>query len=79
MRTFMNWLDENYSERPLTWSDNPGFDFSFINYYIWLHIQKHPGLMASPLGHSMRRIGDLYAGHKGEWMNSQGWKKTRDR
>ena len=42
--------------RPLFMSDNPAYDWQFINYYFRLF------LGANPFGHSARRISDFYAG-----------------
>ena len=80
MTRFAQWLADNYPERPTVWSDNPGFDWMFLTYYIQLYIEyaDRPTLFTrNPLGHSCRRIGDLYAGHKQAYQNSQGWKKHR--
>src|SRR3989338_10868116 len=42
--------------RPLFVSDNPAYDWQFINYYFHLFLGRNP------FGHSARRIGDFYAG-----------------
>lgn len=60
------------SERAIFWSDNNGFDWSFWNYYV---VKYGGGL--NPFGFSSRRIGDLYAGLKGNPRSTQGWKKYR--
>jgi hypothetical protein len=52
-------------------TDNPGFDFGWLNY------ECHHKLGEGPFGHSARRIGDVYAGLKGEPRNTSGWKKYR--
>jgi len=54
---FAEWL-ESFESRLVMWSDNPAFDFSFINYYL----HKYAG--RNPMGWSARRIGDLYCGLK---------------
>jgi hypothetical protein len=52
-------------------SDNPGFDFQ------WLNFECFNKLGYNPLGHSARRIGDLWAGLRGRRFETQGWKKFR--
>ena len=57
MTRFRDWLAEvNKDGRPVLVSDNPAFDWQFINYYF------HRYLGENPFGFSARRIGDLYAG-----------------
>jgi hypothetical protein len=56
MRRFADWLKATSDGRPVFVSDNPAYDFQWINYYF------HTLLGANPFGHSARRIGDLYAG-----------------
>ena len=60
-----------YSGRKVIFSDNPGFDWQFLNYYAPKYLGKNP------FGHSARRIGDLYAGASGNWRNDSQWKKYR--
>ncbi len=76
MEKFDDWLrflsSANGGVRLTAWSDNPAFDWQFINYYF------HQYLNANVLGWSMRRIGDLWAGHTGKPRDSTGWKKLRD-
>lgn len=52
-------------------SDNPAFDFQWINYGF------HHTLGRNPFGHSARRISDFYAGLTGRWGNTQAWKRLR--
>jgi hypothetical protein len=52
-------------------SDNPAYDWQWINY----GFDKHLGF--NPFGHSARRISDFYAGLRGDWDNTQGWKRLR--
>lgn len=52
-------------------SDNPAFDFQWINYYFWKHLNRNP------FGHSARRISDFYAGLQRNFWVTQGWKKLR--
>lgn len=56
MQEFANWIKTNSKGRPVFVADNPGYDFSFINYYF------HYFLGSNPFGFSSRRIGDLYCG-----------------
>jgi hypothetical protein len=57
--------------RCLMVSDNPGFDFQWMNYEL-LNV-----LGEQLLGHSARRIGDVYAGLRKRPYETQGWKKLR--
>jgi hypothetical protein len=59
------------SKRVYFWSDNPAFDWQFINYYFHLH------QLVNPFGYSARRIGDLYAGLTGKVFDSTSWKRKR--
>jgi hypothetical protein len=68
---FESWLTEVCEARPIFISDNPAFDWQWINYGF------HHALGRNPLGHSGRRISDFYAGLVGEFWNSQAWKRLR--
>ena len=61
-----------YGGRKVIVSDNPGFDWQFLNYYC------HRFLKHNPFGHSARRIGDIWAGHSGNFRNDSQWKKYRN-
>jgi len=52
-------------------TDNPGFDFGWLNY------ECHHKLGYCPFGHSARRIGDVYAGLRGRPRDTAGWKRYR--
>ena len=67
---FEEWLNQ-FEGRHVFVSDNPAYDWQFINYYFWFFLNKNP------FGHSARRISDFYAGLKRDWRNTQGWKKYR--
>jgi hypothetical protein len=54
MENFAGWLGKNSKGRAKFVSDNPAFDWQFINYYF------HRFLGKNPFGFSARRIGDLY-------------------
>lgn len=66
---FREWLKQFM--RPVFVSDNPAYDWQWINYYFW----KHHG--SNPFGHSARRIGDFYAGLRSDFWSSSRWKKLR--
>lgn len=72
MAAFVGWLTEQCGKtRPTFVSDNPAFDWSYINYYL------HRFHGSNPFGHSARRIGDLYAGWKGDARKASEWKAMR--
>lgn len=56
MRKFAEWIKENSKGTPIFISDNPAYDWQFINYYFHYYLGRNP------FGFSARRIGDLYAG-----------------
>ena|SRR3990172_10940614 len=52
-RQFREWLDPRM---PVVFvSDNPAYDFQWINFYFWRYFGQNP------FGHSGRRIADYYA------------------
>ena len=58
-RRFREWLDPRM---PVVFvSDNPAYDFQWINFYSW----RYCGM--NPFGHSGRRIADYYAGLTGDF------------
>lgn len=72
MGEFAKWLASlktNPDDSLSFWSDNPAYDWQFINYYF------HMFYGTNPFGYSARRIGDLYAGVKGYAYAS--WKHLR--
>jgi len=70
---FNRWLRETYGGKRIpVWSDNPGFDWQFVNGYLWLYTD------GNPMGWSMRRIGDFYAGLEGKVGAASKWKRLRD-
>lgn len=71
MLMFAKWLKENVPGQPVLISDNPAFDWQWINYYF------HFYLGFNPMGHSARRIGDLYCGMKNNIKLNKEWKKLR--
>ena len=74
MMEFRAWLcqyTKKDTDRIIFVSDNPAFDWQFVNYYFW----KFTG--GNPFGHSARRIGDFAAGLRGNWGAHSSWKKLR--
>lgn len=69
---FVNWIKQECGvHRPVFISDNPAFDWQFINYYMWLYANENP------FGFSARRIGDLYCGSQEHLGKNSHWKKLR--
>ena len=56
MVKFNYWIKTNSTGRPVFISDNPCYDWQWINYYFHYFIGENP------FGYSGRRIGDLYCG-----------------
>jgi len=56
MVQFSYWLKTNSIGKPVFISDNPCYDWQWINYYFHYFIGENP------FGYSGRRIGDLYCG-----------------
>lgn len=69
MINFKNWIKENSDGKPVFISDNPCYDWQWINYYF------HHFVGENPFGYSGRRIGDLFCGMKGDARAS--WKHLR--
>jgi len=69
MAQFAEWIKENSKGHPVFVSDNPCFDWQWINYYFHTFIDKNP------FGFSGRRIGDMYAGLTGDLYSK--WKHLR--
>jgi len=69
---FDQWLaNVSPDARPVFVSDNPAYDWQFINYYFHLHLGRNP------MGHSARRIGDFAAGLQADFYARQVWKEWR--
>jgi hypothetical protein len=71
MTNFSRWITVMSSGRPVFVSDNPAYDFQWINYYF------DKTLGHNPFGHSGRRIADFWAGLQGDWYDTQKWKSYR--
>jgi len=69
MQRFYDWLMEVSEGKPVFISDNPSFDFQWINFYFWKYFGKNP------FGFSGRRIGDLYCGLVKHAGKNRDWKK----
>ena len=69
MQDFLLGIETVSSGRPILITDNPAFDFAWINYYFHRYCGKNP------FGFSARRIGDLWCGMKRDAFSS--WKHLR--
>ncbi len=69
IENFADWLSENANGKPIFISDNPAFDWQWINFYF------HNFLGKNPFGFSARRIGDLYCGMKMDTGLNSEWKR----
>ena len=59
MPLFAKWVHSvSVNRRPELISDNNGFDWGMMNYYLW----KYAG--ENPLGHTSQNINSLYKGHQ---------------
>lgn len=65
------WLD-GFGVAPKLVSDNNGFDA------MWLNCFTDAAGVGLLFGHSSRRIGDFYAGTKGNWSDQSSWKRLRE-
>ena len=69
MSRFASWLTGKPG-RLYCWSDNPAFDWGWLNWYMWTF------LGGNTLGWSCRRIGDLDSGMTGD-LRSHRWRKYK--
>jgi len=71
MPEFSDWVERinEKGTKPTLITDNPGYDFCWINYYLLKYVGKNV------FGWSARRIGDLYGGLVGK-ANAR-WKQFR--
>lgn len=69
MEDFEKWVLTNSKGKPIFISDNPAFDWQWINWYF------HRYLGRNVFGFSARRIGDLYCGMKKDAGLNSEWKK----
>jgi len=70
MIEFETWI-RTFSSPYIFVSDNPAYDWQWINY------QFHYEFGKNPFGHSARRIGDFYAGLVNDFRAASKWKKLR--
>lgn len=68
---FDAWLHRTTKGQPVFVSDNPAFDWQ------WINDGFYRALGYNPFGHSARRIGDFYAGLVGDFRQTQKWKRLR--
>lgn len=71
MADFARWVAQVSKSRPIFVSDNPAYD------YQWINAAFDACDMDNPFGHSARRISDFWAGLNGDWSNTQKWKQYR--
>jgi hypothetical protein len=75
MKRFESWCNElkiaSGADRLIMVSDNPGFDFQWINF------ECFNKLGYNPFGHTARRINDVWGGLRNRYYETQGWKKLR--
>lgn len=68
---FEQWLSKVSQGRPIFVSDNPAFDWQWINDGFLRNLGRNP------FGHSARRLGDFYAGLRRDFRKSNDWKHLR--
>jgi hypothetical protein len=74
MKKYVEWLEtiRGKNERLMFVSDNVGFDWQFINYYLWKYTE------GNPFGHTSQNLGDLYKGMQKNCFDSfKHLRKTR--
>ena len=69
MKAFAEWVKLNSKGNPVFISDNPAFDWQWINYYFHMYYGSNP------FGFSARRIGDLYCGMMKDGSLNSEWKR----
>lgn len=69
MSSFAEWISKNSIGKPTMISDNPAFDWQWINHYF------HVFHGSNPFGFSARRIGDIYCGMKMDASLNSEWKR----
>jgi hypothetical protein len=69
MKQFADWVSTHTATRPVFVSDNPAFDWQFINYYF------HTYGDGNPFGWSARRVGDFWAGLHKDWFKTGDWRR----
>jgi len=69
MKNFADWIKINSKGKPTFISDNPAFDWQFINFYFHMYYGSNP------FGFSARRIGDIYCGLVKNAGANKDWKR----
>ena len=71
MEKFLSWIEAESTGRALFISDNNGFDWQFINWYL------HHFCGKNPFGHTSSNLGSLYKGlSKDTFVNFKHLRKT---
>ena len=68
---FADWLEGLRDNRIIMVSDNPGFDFQWMNFELMNHVGQQL------LGHSARRIGDVWSGLRKRPTETSTWRRYR--
>ena len=68
--SFVEWVETTTKGRPIFISDNPAFDWMFMNVYMHRYAGRNP------FGWSARRIGDLYCGMVNDIYAKWKWMRT---
>ncbi len=70
---FADWLEglRQPRRRYIMVSDNPGFDFQWMNFELMNHVGQQL------LGHSARRIGDVWSGLRKRPLETVTWRRYR--
>jgi hypothetical protein len=71
MPRFIDWVRTNTRGRAIFVSDDPGFDWQFINYYC------HAFGSGNPFAKNARSIADFYAGIRNDWQSAPQWQMLR--
>jgi hypothetical protein len=72
MNRFVEWVEiTNVHGRPVFVSDNPAYDWQWINGYLHYYVGRNP------FGFSARRIGDMYSGLTNDATQATSWKRLR--
>ena len=72
MQQFADWVEAESEGRPMFISDNNGFDWQFINWYL------HHFIGRNPFGHGSSNLGSLYKGlARDAYVNFKHLRKTK--
>ena len=56
MIEFVDWIKQNSKGKPIFISDNNGFDWMFLCWYLWHFIKENP------FGHNSKNLSSIYKG-----------------